>query len=417
MPLQSLSRVEQQWELAELNYKNKRHPDNFPELPEIPAGRYTSEDFFRIEKEYLWKRTWLAAGITDELPSVGSYKTLSINEVSVLLVRGNDQVIRAFYNTCQHRGTMIAAKNAGQVQRFVCPYHCWTYNLEGKLTFVADERLFPGLDKSRKSLKRIQCELFGSLIFVNLAPNAEPLKEFLGDILDVLADMPMDRLRLYKTLRLHAPYNWKLAQENFSEAYHSQFVHPKSINPLLDTKAWAPLLLANGHAATAVKFRRNKDGSLVNLWKSSTSEGKDNAARDSSSELMRVAQRNCNLFPNITLSPAEDIFPLITVWPTSVASCRLDIYFLKVRGHDQDRTDAGDEAMVVGLENVLKEDFEALGGIQASLGSGGIDAVRLGWEEQIVYHHSQQVDRVIGRDNIPAGLAIKNVELQLATPE
>lgn len=417
MPLQTLSRVEKQWEFAETHYKSKRHPDHFPELPEIPAGRYTSQEFFRIEKEYLWKRTWLFAAVADELPSVGTYKTLSINEISVLLVRGNDNVIRAFYNTCQHRGSMLASKAQGHVQKFVCPYHCWTYNLEGKLTFVTDERLFPGLDKSKKSLKPIRCESFGNLIFVNLNANADPLKAFLGDVLDVLADMPMDNLGLYKKIQLEAPYNWKLAQENFSEAYHSASVHPSSINPLLDTKAWAPLLLANGHAASAIRFRRNKDGSVVNLWKSSVSDGKTVAARGSSSELMRVSQRNCNMFPNITLSPAEDIFPLITVWPISVASCRLDIYFLKVGGCDQRASDTTDEAMVDGLKNVLKEDFEALRGIQTSLGGGGIDGIRLGWEEQFVYHHSQQMDRVIGRNNIPAGLSVKDAELQLATPD
>src|SRR6202000_3209327 len=138
------------------------------------------------------------AAIADELPSTGSYKTLSVNEILILLVRGNDNVVRAFYNTCQHRGTMLVSKPEGNVQKFACRYHCWTYSLDGKLIFVTDERLFPGLDKSSKSLKSIRCESFGNLIFVNLDSHATALRTFLGGVLDVLADVPMDSLGLYK---------------------------------------------------------------------------------------------------------------------------------------------------------------------------------------------------------------------------
>jgi nitrite reductase/ring-hydroxylating ferredoxin subunit len=409
MSLQSLSHVEKQWEVSELNHRNKRHPDDFPELPEIPAGRYASEDFFRLEKEHVWKRTWLVAGIAGELPSTGSFKTLSINDVPVLLVRGEDDVIRAFYNTCQHRGAMLASRAEGTRQHFACPYHCWTYDLEGKLKFIPDERLFPGLDKSRKSLKSIRCESFGNLIFVNFDRNAQPLEQFLGGILDALADLPVNDLYLYKKLDLDVPYNWKLVQENFSEAYHTKFIHPESLEPLIQTKAWAVHLLANGHAATAVKSRGS---SLTNLWASDVDA---DAHQSMLNEVTRKSQRNCNIFPNVTLAPAEKIFPLIIVWPVSVTHSRLEIYFLKMAKPDQSVGTAGDEATVEGLKTVLGEDFEALNGIQAAISGGGIDAVRLGWEEQIIYNHHQQIDRLIGLDKIPRGLGVKDIELPIVS--
>jgi phenylpropionate dioxygenase-like ring-hydroxylating dioxygenase large terminal subunit len=414
MSIQSLARVEELWKLSETSFKQRQHPAGFPELPVIPVGRYTTEEFFKVENQRLWPRTWLLAGVTDELPSAGSFKALTLNDTPVLLVRGKDCVVRAFYNTCQHRGNMLTSKCEGKAHGFVCPYHGWAYDLEGRLTYIADERLFPGINKASRSLKSIRCESFGNLIFVNLDSGAVPLLEFLGDIVNVLSDMPMNELRLSKKIRIEAPYNWKLAQENFSEAYHSQFVHPGSINPLLDSKAWAPQLLRNGHAATAVKFRRNDDGSLVNLWKSSLTEGKSPAVSDSASELMRISQRNCSIFPNITLSPAEDIFPIITVWPTSVGGCRLDVYFMRVGGQVEGAGRAGDESMVMGIEKVFKEDFEALKGIQASLGGGGIETVRLGWEEQVIYHHSRQLDDVIGSQYVPTGMLVDRVEIQLA---
>jgi nitrite reductase/ring-hydroxylating ferredoxin subunit len=405
MSLQSLSRAEELWEVSELNHRNKRHPDDFPELPEIPAGRYASDDFFRLEKEHVWKRSWLVAGIADELPSTGSYKTLSVNDVPVLLARGDDGVVRAFYNTCQHRGAKLASKSEGTQQNFACAYHCWTYDLQGKLKFIPDERLFPGLDKSKKSLKSIRCESFGNLIFINFAANAVPLKEWLGGILDFLADLPVDNLHLYRKIELDVPYNWKLVQENFSEAYHTKFIHPTTLEPLIYTKAWAVHLLANGHAATAVKSR----GSLTNLWASDV-DANDQAVLN---ELTQKSQRNCNIFPNITLSPAEKIFPLIIVWPMSVTQSRLEIYFLKMTKVEQGVTSTGDEATVEGLKTVLEEDFRALNGIQQAISGGGIDGVRLGWEEQIIYNHQQQIDRLIGRDNIPAGLAVREVPLPI----
>lgn len=406
MTLQSLSHVEKMWKISELNHRNKQHPDDFPKLPEIPAGRYSSEDFFRLEKEHVWKRTWLVAGIAGELPSAGSFKTLVINDVPVLLVRGDDDVVRAFYNTCQHRGAMLASKAEGTEQHFACPYHCWTYDLEGKLKFVPDERLFPGLDKSRKSLKSIRCESLGNLIFINFDKDAPSLEQFLAGILNALADLPVNDLYIYRKINFDVPYNWKLVQENFSEAYHTKFIHPNTLEPLIQTKAWAVHLLANGHAATAVKSR----GSLTNLW---ASDVDGDAAQSRLNEVTRKSQRNCNIFPNVTLSPAEKIFPLIIVWPVSVAHSRLEIYFLKMEKAGQGAGTAGDEATVEGLKTVLAEDFKALNGIQAAISGGGIDAVRLGWEEQIIYNHHRQIDRLIGHDIIPQGLCVEDIELPI----
>nr|BAM93324.1 putative Rieske dioxygenase alpha subunit [Sphingomonas sp. KSM1] len=399
--LQSLAQVEKMWELSELNYRNKQHPDDFPELPEIPAERFTREDFFQLEKEHVWKRTWLLAGIACELPSPGSFKAVSINDAPVLLARGEDGKIRAFYNTCQHRGSMLA-KGEGTAQHFACSYHCWTYDLEGNLKFIPDERLFPNLDKSRKSLKPIRCELFGALIFINFDGDASPLAEFLGSILGVLQDMPLDNIKLYKKLQFEVPYNWKIVQENFSEAYHTKFIHPTSLEPFIQTKARAGHLLANGHAALAIKSR----GSLTNLWASDVDD-KEGVLN----ELTRKSQRNCNIFPNITLSPAENIFPVLVAWPISIQRTRLDVYFLTMPSSDQVASEPGYEATVAGLEVVLGEDFSALEGIQEAISSGGIEAVRLGWEEQIIYHHHQQIDRLIGSENIPAGLAVQDITL------
>ena len=232
----------------------------------------------------------------------------------------------------------------------------------------------------------------------------------ISDVLNMTVDEAVEFFSavpyIYRKINFDVPYNWKLVQENFSEAYHTKFIHPNTLEPLIQTKAWAVHLLANGHAATAVKSR----GSLTNLW---ASDVDGDAAQSRLNEVTRKSQRNCNIFPNVTLSPAEKIFPLIIVWPVSVAHSRLEIYFLKMEKAGQGAGTAGDEATVEGLKTVLAEDFKALNGIQAAISGGGIDAVRLGWEEQIIYNHHRQIDRLIGHDIIPQGLCVEDIELPI----
>ena len=137
--------------LAGIAYESTRKgpPDGFPQLPDIPGGRYSDPEFLRLEREYLWKKAWLYAGHMDELPEAGSYKLWRRNGSAILLLKDQDDRIRAFYNVCRHRGGPLVTDANGTVRGgLVCGFHGWTYDLSGRLINLRDQRDFVGLDRS-----------------------------------------------------------------------------------------------------------------------------------------------------------------------------------------------------------------------------------------------------------------------------
>ena len=134
---------------AGIEYERSRcgPPDNFPALPMIPGGRYTDREFFDLEQSYLWKRSWLYACHADELPNPGSFKLWSRTGSPIVIVRGADNKIRAFYNSCRHRGGPLVKTGTGEVNHsFICGFHGWTYDLEGRLKGVRDKADFIDLE-------------------------------------------------------------------------------------------------------------------------------------------------------------------------------------------------------------------------------------------------------------------------------
>src|ERR1700761_3438356 len=115
-------------------------PPGFPAFAPIPGGRYVDPEFLALEYEYMWKRSWLYACHLDELPSAGSYMMFRKTGSPILIVRGQDDVVSAFYQTCRHRGAPIAKEECGKAEGFVCSYHGWTYSLDGRLLNLRDKR-------------------------------------------------------------------------------------------------------------------------------------------------------------------------------------------------------------------------------------------------------------------------------------
>ena len=414
MNLESMAQIQEIWTAEELRHHKKEHPGDFPGLPELPVGRYTRPDFFQLEKELLWPHTWLLVGLADELPSNGRFTRRLINGVPVIVVRGNDQKIRAFYNVCQHRGATLVLEEAGKAHGFVCRYHCWSYGLDGSLKFVPDEHDFPGLDRSKKALRSLRCESYGNLLFVSFDPDIRPLSSHLGGILQVLADVPMDRARLYQTLDYEVACNWKCVHDAFSETYHVKYVHTQSVNLAIDPKCTARHMLRNGHNAMVVKSRGDPATGIVNVFDRQSTADRALVGAHHLNEITRISQRSYNVFPNLTVPIAEGLFPILAVWPISVDRTRMQIHFLKIARPDEDLDTPAARETVAMFGAVVGEDLHALADMQASLASGGISAMPLCYGEQFIYNYHQEIDRVIGRSNIPSDLLTQEVELPLA---
>src|SRR3546814_4074385 len=153
---QTVERVHQR-----MDYERSRNapPEDFPKLPDIPGVRYTDPEFLKLERERMWQRAWLYAGHVDQIPNPGSWFLTRNTGSPILVVRDLEGQVRAFYNTCQHRGAPLLTELAGEARGFVCGYHGWSYTLAGKLTADRDKREFVDRAFSCRSLVSVRCEL------------------------------------------------------------------------------------------------------------------------------------------------------------------------------------------------------------------------------------------------------------------
>jgi phenylpropionate dioxygenase-like ring-hydroxylating dioxygenase large terminal subunit len=164
---------------------DKQWSEKYPDVGKGPVATEPniSPEYFERERELIFRRHWLNVGRVDEIPNAGNYfvRELEVCKVSALVVRGNDDKVRAFHNVCPHRGNTLVLSERGTCPgRFGCGFHSWAFTPEGKLAFVPDEENFFDLDKAQYGLSEINCAIWEGFIFINLASEpAETLREFL----------------------------------------------------------------------------------------------------------------------------------------------------------------------------------------------------------------------------------------------
>ena len=219
---------------------------------------YTSPSTLAAEWDGIWTRCWLFAGLASDLPDPGDYFLYALGRESIVVLRDEQGEIRAFYNVCQHRGNRIFTNESGSVRQVACPYHGWRYALDGALVEVPDEERFcPAVDKSQRSLKRVQLALWAGTVWINMDANAEPLQHYLGTIMDNLAPYHFESMVLAKHQTVLLDANWKTVRDNFLEQYHVDFIHPQHAS-FVDCCNATNILWPYGHSATMVEgFRTN----------------------------------------------------------------------------------------------------------------------------------------------------------------
>jgi len=208
----------------------------------LPTTWYRSADIFRIEKERIFCREWIAACREEELPHPGDARVLNVLGESILLVHNREGQLRAFYNVCRHRGARLCrdadAKVApGRVplaggltagRLIVCPYHQWSYDLNGSLVAAPHLGADADFKKQEYSLYPVGVDTWGGFVFLNLSPaDAKPLADQLAGIPQRLQRYPLADLRVGHTLRYDVASNWKIICENYNECYHCGGVHPE----------------------------------------------------------------------------------------------------------------------------------------------------------------------------------------------
>lgn len=193
---------------------------------DIPFSRYTSEAFFQREIDQMWARTWQWACREEHLQDVGDVWVYDIGRWSVIVVRSGEHTIEAFLNTCTHRGTrLLAGEGSRYLSGFACPFHGWSWALDGGLQAVPGQWDFPHVCAQSHNLQPVLCETWGGFVFINIDLEAKPLAHYLGVMPEHFRHFPLESRRIRLHVQKRLPANWKAAQEAFMEAYHNFQTH------------------------------------------------------------------------------------------------------------------------------------------------------------------------------------------------
>ena len=179
---------------------------------------YTSPDIFQEDMRRIWGRYWLYAGHACQIPRTGDWLTYDVGSDSVVVVRDEKGQIRAFHNTCRHRGSRVCPAETGNSRRLVCPYHAWTYGLDGQL--MMDTKGDFGVDRSELSLHPVKVRAVAGLIFISLSDNPVDFEEGFATIARKLAPHGLERAKVAHQIDYVVKANWKLVFENNRECYH-----------------------------------------------------------------------------------------------------------------------------------------------------------------------------------------------------
>ena len=191
----------------------------------LPQGLYNDPDAFAFDMAAMYGRSWIMIGFDCELPKRGSYLSEMVGNWPVLIVRGRDDEIRAFHNSCRHRGSILCQPGSGTAPKIVCPYHRWTYDLDGSL--FAATRMADDFDRSEHGLRQLHLRRVEGAIFICFADDPPPFDDFAEKLEIYLGPQRMQEARLAHRSVIVEMANWKLVMENGRECYHCATGHPE----------------------------------------------------------------------------------------------------------------------------------------------------------------------------------------------
>ena len=389
----------------ELESSREGFPQGFPDPIDVPAARYVDPAFFELEREHVFEKSWLFAAHDSQLPEPGDYLMLDALAGMghpVFLVRGRDRKVRAFYNACQHRGGPLVDRLSGSVgTNLVCKYHAWTYDLEGRLLGFPEAKNFP---RNRKStcppLRGIECDSWGSLLFVKIAAGGPGLREFLEPVATEMDELIGDRageVHLSGIKRVPLECNWKLPGDGNIETYHVPYLHRDTAAHAVDEQRTGQWLLQQGHSRMLAMFRRKLPEDLpLPRFRGDTS-------------LMEVGIYSFHVFPNFSIvAGSPNTILLVTAFPDGPERCTYATHVVT----PVERTDETAAVLDKNVDmnwSVLQEDLSALVPAQKAMSCGATDVLRLQYQERRIRYVHEEIDRRIGPENVPPALRVPPV--------
>lgn len=279
----------------------------------LPRHFFADPDFFRRELERFYLRRWICAGRAGQIPNPGDYFTRAVGGESVIVTRDEGGTVRALFNVCRHRGTRLRADDGGRLAgRIQCPYHGWTYALDGRL--LGAPHMPAGFDRDDYPLRQAACDAWDGLVFVNLTARAAALDNSRRSLFDQLGDLParfaawrMHELRLGRRIVYDVRANWKLVVLNFNECLHCPTLHP-ALNRLHHYLGAENAPPTADYCGGAMGFR---DG----VETMSTDGRRRRGYLPGLSETERRQVAYYSVYPNLLLSLHPDYVMTHTLWP------------------------------------------------------------------------------------------------------
>jgi choline monooxygenase len=323
----------------------------------IPAAWYTDKRVAEVELRNVFSRNWQVVGRVVQVEKPGEYVTATVANEPIVVVRGSDGKLRAFYNVCRHHAMTVMNEPCGQAQHMRCPYHGWTYNLEGELRGMTEFDGVKNFERADNGLAAVRVETWENFVFVNLEANAAPLTDFLGALVGLAKPLGFGGLKFVERRSYIQNCNWKVYVDNFLDGgYHVPHMH-KGLNSVLDYTNYTI---------------ENVDRCCVQSSPVSV---------DTKSEASAAATRKGDRafyfwqYPNFMLNWYEGYLDTNLVLPLSVDRCEVifDFYFGDT---SEDNMAYVRESMGVS-EIVQQEDIVICDGVQRGLGSRAYQAGRL----------------------------------------
>jgi nitrite reductase/ring-hydroxylating ferredoxin subunit len=407
--------------------------EHYPELGTGPVSfrDSTSPEFYEIEREAIFKRAWLNVARVEELPEAGSYITKGIEaaHASVIIVRGDDQQIRAFHNLCRHHGNRLVwdefpdAETEGKCTEFTCKKCGWRYNLEGAQVHLPSGSRFYDFYKEDYALIPVHCDIWNGFIFLNF--DSEPrqsLREFLGPMITGLDGYPFGKLTERYGWAAHNNSNWKIFADAFQEYYHVPSLHTQQVPPevrvpnasfecghfqldgphrLVSTAGTRRWLLPDEYM---YPIERATHSGLVGPWRTPDLGPLPAGLNPGGIEPWGIS--NFQIFPNTEILIYGGWYLLYRYWPTSHNTHRFEAYtYYHPARTVRERIEH--EMASVQLKEFALQDAGMLGGTQAALEYGIVDEFPLNDQEILVRHlHKVVVDWVEQYQNEHASAAV-----------
>lgn len=350
----------------------------------FPARVYTDPELLSLEKDCIFRKTWLYVGEREALFQETNVFVTEIADSSILLIKTEKDSVKAYYNVCPHRASLLCPEGQHSLNKLVCPYHAWVYNLEGELIGTPNKDRFPeDFALEDYPLKSIRCEQWEGFIFISFAETILPLKDFLGDIPKTIQGYRLPETKQLVKQTYQVACNWKVYHDNTLCDYHVPVVHRDTLNKLQGS----------------VRHYQHFFNQYVNLLYTPTTQNwrDNNPILDTiPTEKARYGFFTYGIFPNLHfLALPNGVLAWIRIDPLTVNTCKINLEIYGIPNFSPPAETLSQE-----FETFMKEDMAVTEMVQKGYNSNGYEAGIANQLEDRILHQQQLIRAFLQRSPV-----------------